>query len=191
SPMAIPAGSATFRTRTDLSPLLSVQSIASGHEATIYQARRRDSDGERRDTLALGDPGANQAFFRVTARVMGPAAQPTDLFVELARQAAEIGLAVDRASAPQRDATDGGPLLVSELALEGAARRSCLGFRLGGPGVDLSGMACEAVGKTIERQRLDCLLNRLQATPAGAAKGLDKVLWNDTVRRLACARSPS
>jgi hypothetical protein len=185
------AASAIFRARTDLPPLLSVQSANGGREALTYVARRRDSDGERRDTLTIGDPGSNQAFSRLMAHVMSPASQPSDLFVELARQAAEIGLAVDRASSPQRYAADRGVMLVSELALEGIARRSCIGFRLDGPGVYLSGMACEAVGKAIERQALDCLLDRLQATPAGVAKGLDALLGAPPTRRPACPRPPS
>jgi hypothetical protein len=139
----------------------------------------------------LGNPGSNQAFFRLMARVMSPASQPSDLFVEVARQAAEIGFAVERASSPQRYASDRGAMLVSELALEGTARRSCIGFRLDGPAVDLFGMVCEAAGKAIERQALDCLLDRLQVTRSGATAGFDKLLGVSPARRLACPRPSS
>src|SRR5271170_2098609 len=44
----IATAAAGFR-RADLPSLLSVQSIESGREAISYLARRRDSDGERRD----------------------------------------------------------------------------------------------------------------------------------------------
>jgi hypothetical protein len=198
APVAPPANetaapSASFRRQADLPSLLSLQSIDAGREAISYQARRRDSDGERRDTLALGDPSASQAFFRVTARVMGAASQPTDLFVEMARQAAEVGLAVDRASTPQRFLSERGPLLISELVLEGATQRACLGFRFdAASSVDLSGMACGAAGKPIERRMLECLIERLRATPAGAAKGLERLLGGaPAVGRQDCGRAAS
>jgi len=187
----IATAAAGFR-RADLPSLLSVQSIESGREAISYLARRRDSDGERRDTLALGDPSSSQVFFRVTAHVMSAASRPTDLFVEMAREAAEIGLAVDRASSPRRFLSGRGPLLISELVLEGATQRACLGFRFDATGgVDLSGMACGAAGKPIERQTLECFIERLRATPAGAAKGLERLLGSAPAGRQDCGRSAS
>jgi len=110
----------------------------------------------------------------------------------MAREAAEIGLAVDRASSPRRFLSGRGPLLISELVLEGATQRACLGFRFDATGgVDLSGMACGAAGKPIERQTLECFIERLRATPAGAAKGLERLLGSAPAGRQDCGRSAS
>ncbi|HLW91489.1 MAG TPA: hypothetical protein VKS78_09340 [Roseiarcus sp.] len=182
-----PLLASAFHRKDDLPPLMTLRKL-DGRDAN-YEARLRESDGERQDTITVGAPQSDQAFFRATAHVMGSEAQSADLFVELAREAAAMGLAINRASAAQPYASARGQLLISDLIVEGAARRDCIGFRLASDGrVDISGMACGAAGKPIERQTLDCFLERLRATPAGVAKGLDKALGSEPAERSACSR---
>jgi hypothetical protein len=186
-----PAQASAFHRRDDLAPLMTLRMRDGVREATGYQTLIRESDGERRDSLTLGDPQSDGAFFRATVRVMGPTSAAADLFVSLAREAATMGLAIDRASSPEPYVSERGGLLVSDLVVEGARRRACIGFRVTGDAglPDISGIACGAAGKLIERQALDCFLDRVRATPAGIATGIDKLLGSDPPERAACSRS--
>jgi hypothetical protein len=186
--VARPASSTAFRTRDDLPPLLFVRALDGGRAVATYETRVRDSDGERRDALVLGDPTADGPFVLVSARLAGASPRPSIFFVELVRQAAELGQAVVSASDPAADAESDGAMLVSDVQLDGSGRRrACLGFRLNVAGpVALSGIACGAPGEPIDRGSLTCLASRLQATPAGVAAGLDKVLRQVAGERPAC-----
>jgi hypothetical protein len=163
---------------SDLPPLLFVKSLDGGRATAAYQAQVRDSDGARKDALTLGDPSSDRPFLLASLRIGRASQRPSLFFVELARQAAEVGQAVARASAPDIDAAAGGAALYSEVTLEAGGReRACLGFRFAGTGaVDLSGIACGGVDQPLERDSLECLISRLAATPAGSTAGLDPVL---------------
>jgi hypothetical protein len=168
----VSAPSPEFRQR-DLPPLLFAKALDGGAASATYEAQARESDGARRDALTLGDPATDGPFLRASARV-GGMTRPPLFFVELAREAAEVGQAVAHASSPEAD----GPLLLSEVTLDADGReRACLGFRFNGAGTaDLSGLACGANGAPLDRAALMCLIGRIEATPAGAQTGLGKIL---------------
>lgn len=161
-----------FQPRSDLPPLLYVKALDGGQAAAAYEAETRASDGARKDALTLGDPFSDGPFLRASLRIGGAASGPPLFFVEIARQAAEIGQAVGRASDPP---ANGAPILYSDVTLEAAgAERACLGFRFNSLSlVDLSGLACAGAGRPLDRASLECLVSRIAPTTAGAAAGLD------------------
>ena len=163
---------------SDLPPLLFVKTLDGGRATAAYETQVRDSDGARKDVLTLGDPSSDRPFLLASLRIGGASQRPSLFFVELAREAAEVGQAVARASAPEIDAAGGGATLYSEVTLEAGGReRACLGFRLAGTGaIDFSGVACGEVDMPLERDSLECLISHLAATPAGSTAGLDPVL---------------
>jgi hypothetical protein len=183
------APSKDFQARDDLPPLLYVSALEGGQAAAAYGAATRASDGARKDTLTLGDPLTDGPFLRAMIKIGGAStARPALFFVEIARQAAEIGQAVARAANPQDDAATGPTTLYSEVALDaGGRQRACLGFRFnGGGGIDLTGLACGGVGQSLQRGSLECLISRIEPTSAGAAAGIDKLLKSSSVRKSDC-----
>jgi len=175
APAAISAAPAReFQPRSDLPPLLYVKALDGGEAAAAYEAETRARDGARKDALTLGDPFSDGPFLRASLRIGDATAHTPLFFVELARQAAEIGEAVGRASDPP---ANGAPILYSDVTLEAAGvERACLGFRFNSlPRVDLSGLACAGAGRPADRASLECLVSRLAPTAAGAAAGLDEL----------------
>jgi hypothetical protein len=178
-PLAAPAkASVEFHPQDDLPALLFVKALDGGKAAAAYEAQTRDSDGARRDALTLGDPSSEGPFLRASARIGAASRHSSLFFVELAREAAEVGQAVAHASSPQADAEAGGAVLLSDVTLEADGRqRACLGFHFSAAGAaDLSGIACGAAGEPLERAALSCLIGRLEATPAGTAAGFGSIL---------------
>jgi hypothetical protein len=175
---------AEFQSRSDLPALFNVKAIGGGEAASAYDAEIRASDGARKDSLTLGDPFAEGPFLRATARVGGRSGRSALFFVEVARQAAELGEAVARASNPEI----GEGALYSDVTLEaGGRQRACLAFRVSGPSPnDFAGLACGGAGQAFERASLACLISRIQPTGAGATAGLDQLLKALADRRSAC-----
>jgi hypothetical protein len=186
---AAPAkGSAEFHPQDDLPALLFVKALDGGKAAAAYEAQARDSDGARRDALTLGDPSSEGPFLRASARIGAISTRSSLFFVELAREAAEVGQAVAHASTPQAEADGGGAVLLSDVTLEADGhQRACLGFHFNAVGAAvLSGVACGAVGAPLERAALTCLIGRLEASPAGAAAGFGKILSAASREQSSC-----
>jgi hypothetical protein len=173
-----------------LAPMLSFAAPELGRSPPRYQARVRQGSGERRDTLAYGDAGADDLFFRVTVHSAKSAPARPSLFVELAQQSAELGAAVNRATSPEFYPTARGPVEWTDVTLSGpTGERSCLGFRLARTAAfDLSGLACGGHGAPLDPVALECLIDRLSATSAGLEVGLGEVLKADPSRAAACRR---
>jgi hypothetical protein len=186
SPPAAPPLSTVLQPRDDLAPLIYVKSLDGGRAKADYRAEVRDSDGERRDTLTLGDPSSKGAFLIASARLSGGASAQTMFFVEMARLSAEVGLSVAHASTAAADASLGDGLIASDVTLQGSeGDRSCVGFRFNADAkIDLAGLACGETSRSSDHDALECLISRLRATPDGAALGLSNVLKDG-------ARNPS
>ena len=173
-----------FQARAELPALFYVRALEDGQAAAAYQATARDGDGARKDALTLGDPFSDGPFLRATARIGGISPQQSLFFVDMARQAAEIGEAVAHAANPQ---APGGGMLSSEITLEaGGRQRACLGFRFAGASTDLSGLACGGTDQPLDRAGLECLISRIEPTAAGAAAGLDKLLKEQPAGKPSC-----
>jgi hypothetical protein len=169
---------AAFVANERLAPMVSFSPPETIRAPLHYQARIRENSGERWDTLTFGDAGGDEILFRITLRAAKPAAPRTSLFVELAKQSAEIGAAVVHATNPEFLSTERGPIEWAEVTLSGAkGERACLGFRLDRVrDVDLSGLACGAHGAAFDRPTLARLVDRLAATGSGMEAGLGEVL---------------
>ena len=131
-----------------------------------YQARARENPEERWDTLTFGDVGGDEILFRVTLHSAKSARAKPTLFVELAKQSAEIGAAVVHATNPQFYVTQRGPIEWADITLSGPkGERPCIGFRLDrAQDIDLSGLACGAHGSLLDRVALGHLIDRLSPT---------------------------
>jgi hypothetical protein len=171
-----------------LAPMLSFDPPAAGRSPPRYQARMRHGGGERSDTLTYGEIGGDGLFFRVAAHTGMSTPSAPSLFVELAKQSAELDAAVIRATSPESYPTPRGPVEWADVIL--AARdgqRSCIGFRLARTArAELSGLACGPHASPIEPATLDCLIDRLSATRAGAEAGLGEALRGDPPTATAC-----
>jgi hypothetical protein len=181
APVAAPVSGPShfaFVANDRLAPMVSFSPPEAIRAPLHYQARIRENSGERWDTLTFGDAGGDEILFRVTLRAAKPASPRTSLFVELAKQSAEIGAAVVHATNPEFFSTERGPVEWAEVTLSGAkGERACLGFRLDRvQDVDLSGLACGAHGAAFDRPTLARLIDRLAATGSGMEAGLGEVL---------------
>jgi hypothetical protein len=161
-----------------LAPMVSFRPPENIRAPLHYQARVRDNPQERWDTLTFGDAGGDEVLFRVTLRSAKSALARASLFVELAKQSAEIGAAVVHATNPQFYAMVRGPVEIADVTLSGSkGERPCLGFRFDhAQNVDLSGFACGAHGAALDRAALTRLVDRLSATESGMEAGLGDVL---------------
>jgi hypothetical protein len=112
------------------------------------------------------------------------------LFVDLAVQSAGLGAAVLRSASPESYVGAHGPVEWAEAKLADArGERSCIGFRFQPAGANrLFGLVCGAGDGGLDRANLECLIDALSLTPAGADAGLGAVLPGAATRRAGCAR---
>jgi hypothetical protein len=129
-----------------------------------YEARR-DGDDAREDTLTFGTAEADaRPYVRVTGRQSTqPEPQGSSFFVDLARRAADAGLAVARSTPASGLPTKFGLAEAADLALSGSVERACLGFRLSHPDAAfrLGGWLCGPGGQPPSRRQLACLIDGL------------------------------
>jgi hypothetical protein len=163
-----------------LPPMLAYRQMDAGRADVRYRARIRPADANRWDTLTVGDLGGEDALFQVTLYTAKSAMAKPGLFVDLARQSAELDAAIVYAASPQSLETARGAIETAEVKLAGAkGERRCLGFRLAGaPRLDLFGLACGARGAMLDQAALGRMIDRLAPTALGAEIGLGEFLKN-------------
>lgn len=173
APVAEPSHRA-FVANDRLAPMVSFSPPETVRAPLRYLARMRENSAERWDTLTFGDAGGDEMLFRITVRAAKAANSRSSLFVDLAKQSAEIGAAVVHATNPEFFSTERGPIEWAEITLSGVrGERPCLGFRFDRlREVDLSGLACGAHGAALDRAALGRLIDRLSATGSGMEAGL-------------------
>jgi hypothetical protein len=171
-----------------LAPMLSFDPPGAGRVPARYQARMRPASGERSDALTYGEIGGDDLFFRVAIHTTISAPTAPSLFVELAKQSAELDAAVVRATSPEPYETPRGAIEWANVILSGpGGERSCVGFRLArGARAELSGLACGARASPVDSAALGCLLDRLSTTREGREAGLGDALNGDPPRPTAC-----
>jgi hypothetical protein len=154
-----------------LAPMVSFSAPEIGPSPVHYQARVREESHERWDTLTFGGASADELLFRVTLRSAKASAARPSLFVQLAKQSAEIGAAVIYA-------TERGAIEWADMTLSAPTReRACLGFRFARvQDVDLSGLACGPRGSPLSLMALGHLVDRLSPTNSGIEAGLGVIL---------------
>lgn len=157
-----------------------------------YEARRHLSGGGRQDILTFGSPTRDSAYFRLVLYRLGEEEVPhAPLFVELARRAADGGLAITKSLAPVLLATRFGDAEVADVTLTAAEGTSllCLGFRMEAKTLPwrMTGFACGGP-KPLPRLALECLFDRLDLNTAGEDRALATFFAETELRRNpACA----
>ncbi|HET6378389.1 MAG TPA: hypothetical protein VFG05_08820 [Methylocella sp.] len=139
--------------------------------AKRHETWQNRENGARRHVLEFSDPeGRGAPALRLVIEM--PGAEPLQeqpFFVEIARRAAERGLAVVRAAQPSPLATRFGPFEVAEIGLarRDGAVAACSGFRFANekPRLRISGFACSELAGPPGRA-LACLIGRLDLAPA-------------------------
>jgi hypothetical protein len=155
-------------------------------QAQRYESWRHSRSG-RDDRLIYGalaaNPGKVQAgpsrpepHLHLSFQREGAAAR--SLFLDLAAQGAENGIAVERMQQPDVITTKFGPVEAADATLsQGGALRACLGFRHVSeePGLRIAGWWCAADGRPADRRQLACLIDRIGLLSAGEDKALRAV----------------
>ncbi len=157
-----------------------------------YEARRHQSGGGRQDILTYGAPKPDSAYVRLVLYRLGTEeAANAPFFVELARRAADDGLAVTKSQAPLPLSTRFGEAEVADVSLATAEGKGlpCLGFRMEAEGLawHMTGFACGG-GTALPRSALQCMFDRLDLMSAGEDQALAKFFADTELRRNpACA----
>lgn len=182
-----------WRVLADAPPFVAIDDVELEALPFAHEARRHYAGGGREDTLIYGRFRAVEPHLRITSYRIGdetPSQSP--LFVELARRAGEVELAVTRSARPVTAATKFGLAEMSETVLSGASDRACLAFRSDHPTVDLRlfGWFCAADGASPSAAELVCLIDRITLTP-GEGPAWAAFLVESERRRGTCATVPT
>lgn len=135
----------------------------------IYKARRILAGGGRQDTLAFGTLAGEEPALRLTLYRQGSETYaPAPAFADIVQLAAGAGLSVVRSGLPDLMTTRFGKFQVTNVTLSGGAASSaaCSGFRLvlETPALTMIGLACGGKAAGMPRERLGCVLERLDLT---------------------------
>lgn len=135
--------------------------------ARSHEARRHARTRLREDVIAIGQPQSNALFARlVLARSANGEALPGGSFyLDVARRAAQAGLAVVKSETPSSLDTKFGPFEMAEADLAtGSITRPCFAFRgpEGESGIRLTGFVCGTAEKKPDPRQLSCFIDRLE-----------------------------
>ncbi len=155
----------------------SLESVEFGREPRVYEARRHVIGGGRQDSLTFGAavPGAEPSLRLSIYRFGKESVSDDRFFVEMARRAAQAGFAVTHSAQPGDLATRFGTFETADLTLATPVGEvACLGYRLevATPGLRISGYACGAPGRPVDRRSLACALDRLDLVSAAEDRPL-------------------
>lgn len=145
----------------------------------------QSADGrQRQDRLDVGsfDEKSAHLHLRLQPDHEGAGAAPRPFVIDLVREAASRGLAVQRSGLATGLATRFGPVETADVTLAGEGEsRACIAFRKPADGVPLalSGWWCGTSARPADRQQLTCLIDRIDLRSAG----------DDLVLRAAFART--
>jgi hypothetical protein len=133
--------------------------------------------GSREDELAFGTFADRSApHLRLIVRRAGdPDRLTPSLFVELARRAAQEGLAVTHQAPAEGLATKFGPTEIAAVGLADASERRCLAFRSlhAQEGLRLIGWLCGSELAPSGRDRLACILDRIELSEGSRDPALE------------------
>lgn len=177
-----------WRNLPDAPPFVGINDVDLDALPFAHEARRHYAGGGREDTLVFGRFRAAETHVRLTSYRIGDEVAPqSSFFVELARRAGEVELAVTRASRPQTVGTKFGLADMSEIVLAGSTERACRAFRTDHPaiGLRLFGWACGSGGAAPTTSELVCLIDRIALTP-GDGPDWAAFLVESERRRGAC-----
>jgi hypothetical protein len=153
---------------------------------------RRHASGAREDALTYGTlDNVAEAHARLVVQDGNGVRKRHSFFVDVARGAADAGLAVMRSAQPVALPSKFGTAESAEVVLSGASDRDCHALRLAHADAEFHvlGWLCGAQGRPVTQRELTCLLDRLSLTPAAADDAELKALFAqaETQRHAACA----
>jgi hypothetical protein len=130
----------------------------------LYEARAA-GDEAREDILTFGTHDANaRPFARLAIQQASRREEAgSSFFVDLARLAANAGLAVTRSAPASGLPTKFGVADIGDVTLAGSAERACLGLRFSHPetAFRLGAWLCGSRGQPPTRRQLACLVDGL------------------------------
>jgi hypothetical protein len=151
-------------------------------EKTISFGAPRQTGGLQ-ESLTFGGFDGGRFYLRIDVlQPTGDKLGNSDFFLDIARHAAEAGLAVVRISQPtplagRAAAVEAADIRLSQRPGDGpATERSCAAVRLIDPSlaIEIAGLACGTAGRAIDRRVAGCLLDRLYYLPGGKNEALQK-----------------
>lgn len=159
-----------------------------------HQARRHTTGNGREDMFMVGAFENPQLFYAVKIyRPGGERLAENTLYIDSVRRAAEDGMTVLRMAATEQHRTKFGPASVADIQLqEGQRQRACLTFRLASSNAALmiSGLACGADAKPIDRAALTCFIDRISLMASGDDAQVRQVFVEAELSRHAgCTKS--
>ncbi|MXQ13443.1 hypothetical protein [Microvirga makkahensis] len=151
---------------TPVAAIPALYSVEGAPGPLVIEARRHTS-GAREDMLTMGRFG-DPRYARLTL-VQGSPEPAHSFFVDIARRAAQAGLAVARNSQSRAIATKFGPVEAASMTLVGTSEQECQAFRFSetASGFGFQGWMCgtEAV---IDDAQLACFIDGITLGPAGS-----------------------
>ena len=155
-----------------------------------HEARRHARTRLREDMIAIGQPQSNGLYARlVMARSANGEALPSGSFyLDVARRAAQAGLAVVKSEAPSSLDTKFGPFEMAEAELvTGSVTRPCFAFRgpEGESGIRLTGFVCGTAERKPDPRQLTCFIDRLEPSVEDRAVR-DLFRGTEVYRNAAC-----
>ncbi len=167
------------------------------NEKKTIQSRDLEG-GSREDSLSLGEFGFGGAYLRLDIGQSGSEKLANrDFFLDMTRHARDAGLAAKKIHPPTPLSTRFGRLESADIKLAAAdpgngglgMERSCLAVRLINPAAafEISGFACGASAKPIDRVALGCILDQLAYRPSSENRTLEQLFAAQTQHGAACA----
>ncbi|MEZ0168941.1 hypothetical protein [Microvirga sp. TS319] len=171
---------------TPLAPAPALYALEKATGALTIEARQNAS-GAREDILILGRFG-NAPYARLTL-VQGSAEPPRSFFVDVARRAAQAGLAVSRLAQSRMVATKFGPVEAAVVTLVGSREQECQALRFsdGDSGFGFQGWLCDGQAGAPDDAQLACLIDGIALSGAGSPSLKALFLRVDRNRTEACA----
>lgn len=162
-------------------------------QALSYEARRSHDGARREDILSFGGFAESKPHLQLRLGVdHGDDQLIQPLVIALVREAALLGMSVERSGAPAGIATKFGSIETTDAVLsDGAAQRPCIGFRHRGGDrpLRLSGWWCGTAERPAERRTLACLIDRIELLSAGDDQALRTAFARTELNRdSSCAR---
>lgn len=171
-------------------------------EKKAYSLQQREGGG-RQDTVSFGEFDGGKFYLRLDIlQTPGEKLGNSDFYLDMARHAAQAGLTVARIGQPSPLASRFGAFESADIRLSQtsddaapavAGERACLAVRLLNAkfAVEITGLACGAGAKPIDRRTVSCLLDRLQYAPGGEDKGLERLFSKTEDRGQSCFAAPN
>lgn len=175
-------------------PAYNLEGPELGRNPPLYRVRA-NATGGRQDILIWGEAGVRPLAARtsvaggIVIERRGGVSPSDSLFVETARRTALVGASIGRMAQSLELETKFGLTEIAETELEVfGASHACQSFRVaGGPGaLRINGWFCGTSGRSVSRDTLGCLIDRIDLMSAGNDRDLRAWFAASERSRKAC-----